>query len=508
MMAIVDNKKQPSFQTNINLQQTEKTFLYSSSQLVRYWNIYCISPKSEGVGYKHSPVPTAQKFIQQLAANFPARDIQDRLLFYFNPNKSHVDLSTRAQAGLCLRAYVSAAILQACKKIANLFGGEKRFTYHDLLPFVLNDDGKTPIVLDKDQKTQLVLKQNGEVYTWAHNFFSVKILQTYNPDSESRMSLDNWVYLQTKQHPEIKAFLSELGFKDLSDWALLNKAGAKQMERLSVRDRLLVEAFHRVYRRDRVQQHSRRSRRCPDPSSSQLQEMLTYLQSKGIIINTTIKLMKELKQVAIQLRQYDIWNSKEPLEVQDPHTGYHTLRPDLPTNSQDEVDIEQQELLDFLRDSLQWALCNAIRQEIGACITRLEKSKHYAKFAKQFIPGLQLYYCQKMSLKDIVPKLGMTTWDQARRVLNPGELLCKVRTLTVQQLLERILQIAAQKGLTQLPPHPDYCKTLVEEIEAYVDEEIFTEAAEEIRAGKNRMLNSAYAQQLRLYLRLGMAHGA
>jgi hypothetical protein len=468
--------------------------------LSKYWKIWCISLKSEAVGYEYSLVPTAQEFIQQQVVNITDGDIQDTLLFYFYSKKSHIDLTSRAHAGLCLRCYVSTPILKACQIIDNLFGGDKQFTYQDLLRFVLNDDGKTLVVLDSDHKNQLVLDENGQVKTWAYKFFSVKVLQTYNSDSKSRMSLDNWTYLQTKQNPEIKDFLSEFGFKHLSDWALLNRVRNKQLEHLSVRDRYLVEVFHKVYRRDRLQQQSRRVRKCPDPLNSQLQEMLIYLQKVDVTINSTMELMQELKQVAIQLRQYDIWSYREPLEIEDPTTGNYTLRPDLPTNSLNELDIEQRELLEFLYESLNSALSKAIKQEISERITRLQTSRNYANFAQQFIPGLQLYYCQKMSLKDIAPKLGMTSWDQARRVLNPGELLAQIRTLTVQMLLESILQIAQKQGFTQMPPQPDYLKTLAEQIEAFVDDEIFTKAAEEIRTGKNRVLNSAYAQQIRLYL--------
>jgi hypothetical protein len=69
----------------------------------------------------------------------------------------------------------------------------------------------------------------------------------------------------------------------------------------------------------------------------------------------------------------------------------------------------------------------------------------------------------------------------------------------VQQVLDKTLEKAQDLGLTKIPPEPDYLKTLVEQIEAFVDVEVFKEAAEEIRAGKNRSMNSLYAQQLRLY---------
>lgn len=462
----------------------------------RYWNIWRISPTRETVGYKSCLVPTAQEFVEKVA-NSQNQDIQAALLHYFHNKKTAVNA---ALAGLCLRCYVSDPILKACQRIDNLFGGEKRFTYQDLLRFVLDDDGQALVILDSDRKNQLILDENGEAKTTAYKFFSVRVLQTFKSDSQPRMSLDNWAYLQTQQNSELKDFLSEFGFQHLSDWALLNRARPKQLERLSVRDRHLVEVFHAVYRRDRLQQHSKGARKCPDPSSAQQQEMLTRLQQTNVTINCTVVLMKELKQVAIQLRQYDIWSYREPLEIQDPHTGSYTLRPDLPTDSLNELDVDQREFLEYLHRHLSLALTGAIEQEIGDRITGLQKSHKYARFAQQLIPGLQLYYCQGMSLRDIAPKLGMTSWDQARRVLNPGELLSKVRTLTVQQLLDSILKKAVEMGLTKLPPEPNYLITLAEMIEAFADAEVFQQAAEEIRAGKNRKMNSAYAQQLRIYL--------
>jgi hypothetical protein len=227
--------------------------------------------------------------------------------------------------------------------------------------------------------------------------------------------------------------------------------------------------------------------------------MLTRLQERNVIINNPVELMKELKQVATELRQYDIWSYRESLDIYDPDTGSYTPRADLPTDSLNELDVEQQELSKFLYQQLSLALADAIEQEIRAAINKLEKSKTYAPLAKQFIPGLQLYYIQGLSLKEIAPLLGMSSWAQARRVLNPGDLLSKVRDSCVQQVLDKTLEKARDKGLTKIPPELDYLKTLLEQIKAFADEEIFSEALAEIQAGKNRQMNSLYAQQLRLY---------
>ena len=465
----------------------------------RYWKICQISLVSESIGYTTRLVPTAQEFIGQFSDS-QSGNIQTTLFSYFH-TQTAIDNPRRAAAGLCLRCYVSSPILRACQKIDSLFAGDKSFTYRDLLPFVLNDDGQTPLVLDKDGKTQLVIDEKGQTKTTTYPFFSVKVLQTYQHDSPSRMSLDNWAYLQTKQNRELKNFLSEFGFKPLSDWALLNRARTKQLEQLSVSDRHLVEVFHAVYRRDRRKQRQKGAKRCPEPNQAQLQEMLTSLPQKEAILNSPSELMKALKQVAIQLRQYDIWSYREPLEIQEPDTGSYVLRPDLPHDSTNEINVEQQELLQFLHKQFQVALGRAIAQEMRTTLAKLQKSKRYAPLASQYLPGLQLYYCQGKSLKEIVPQLGMTSWDQARRVLNPGDLLSRVRASCTHQLLERILKKASEKGLTKLPPEPDYLKTLAEQIEAFADEEVFQEAAAEIKTGKNRSLNSVYAEQLRFYFK-------
>jgi DNA-directed RNA polymerase specialized sigma24 family protein len=455
------------------------------------------------LGYKNCLIPAAQEFIQNfIQNNIPSAQevaVQAALLSYFYAKSAPVMTRTQAQAGLCLRCYVSASILKACHTIDHLFGSGKSFTYRDLLPFVLNDDGKTLVILDRDRKRQLVVMGDEPPQVSTYPFFSVEVLRTFKPEAQSSLSLDNWTFLRTKQNAELKQFLAEFGFQHLSDWALLNRARPHQLERLSERDRHLVNVFHKVYRRDRRQQKAG-SKRCPDPSNEQLQEMLAELQQQNVAIFTASELMPALKQVAVQLRQYDIWSHRVPLEVHDSDTGRDTIRSDLPTSNADEFDLEQQALLMFFHQQLDLALNAAIAQELCDRVAALERSKKYAPLAPQFIPGLQLYYNQGLSLKEIAPMLGMSSWDKARRVLNPGDLLSKVRALTVQRVLDRVLEQAQQKGFATTPPEPNYLRTLAEQVEAIADQEIFQTAVEEMRAGQSRSFNSVYAQQLRVHL--------
>jgi hypothetical protein len=469
------------------------------SALARYWNLWRISPSSETIGYQLHPLPIAQSYfeqqLQQLDQSPGDSVIQAMLLSQFREN-IELDRVSRAQAGLCLRCSVSYSILWACKKLGNLFGGNRIFTYRDLLPFVLNDDGERLILLDSDGKTQLLVKPVGDPQPIAFKTFSVEILRSFKTNSPIRMSLDNWAYLQTKQNAELRAYLSEFGFQSLSDWTLLNRASSRQLKQLSERDRAIVEAFHAVYRRDRRAKRSGTGK-CPDPSLQQLEEMLTQLSQVTI---TPQQLLVALKQIAVQLRQYDVWSNREPLELKDADSNEYVIRPDLPNSSINETDVEQQEFLDFLREQFQLILTQAIECEIESMIANLERSRWYAPFAAKFIPGLYLYYGQNLSLKEIVPHLGMTSWDQARRILNPGELVRRVRSSTMQRLLDVVLQKAEQQGLTQNPPEADYLRSIIEQIEIYIDTEVFQAAAEEIRAGQNRSMNSIYAKQILNYI--------
>lgn len=466
----------------------------------RYWNIWCINPASEELGYETCWVPVAHEFARNHLSIAQDEAVQSILLAYFHAKSATVTTAKiQAEAGLCLRCYVSTAILKACRTIDHLFGSDKSFTYRDLLPFVLNDDGKTLVILDCDRKTQLIVRSDESSQISTYPFFAVEVLRTFKPGEQSSLSLDNWTFLRTKQNPELKQFLAEFGFQHLSDWALLNRVRPHQLARLSERDRRLVDVFHRVYRRDRRQQRTA-SKRCPDPSIEQLQEMITDLQPQTGTIFTERELMQALKLVAAQLRQYDIWSHRVPLEVYDADTGRETIRSDLPTNNLDELDLEQQALLMFFHQQLDLALNAAIVQELHDRVAALERSKKYAPLSTQFLPGLQLYYEQGLSLKAIAPMLGMSSWDQARRILNPGDLLSKVRALTVQQVLDRVLEQAQQQGFASTPPEPNYLRTLAEQIEAVADQEIFQPAVEEMRAGQSRSLNSVYAQQLRLHL--------
>jgi len=140
----------------------------------KYWKI-CRIGLSSKKGYECSTVPLAQAFWQQQALNSQKANIQTTLNAYFYERNATIEAKDRAVAGLCLRCYVSYSILKACQTLDNLFGGAN-FTYQDLLPFVLNDDGKSLRIIDPDGKTQLALNNQEVTAPSTYPLFTLEIL--------------------------------------------------------------------------------------------------------------------------------------------------------------------------------------------------------------------------------------------------------------------------------------------------------------------------------------------
>ena len=462
----------------------------------RFWTLCRMVPGTDSPGYRKQELVPAQAFFQQLPSA-QAQDEQSLSITLLTTFRGGGDTDPLEQSlcGLCLRCWVSHPILKACMKLANLFGAAGQFSYRDLLPFVLTDDGRSHIARDSNTHEYYVIQETGERQKLDYTAFSLEVLQTYRLSPGKRLSLANWVYLQTKQHPELLNYLAEFGFQKLSDWALLNRVRGRQLAQLSERDRTIVTAFHAVYRRDR--RRYSQSGRCPNPTAPQLTEINGLLQPP---FASHEKLLQTLGQIATQLRQFDVWRSRESLEYLDTDSGQSRLRSDLPTTELSAETEEESALLAMFHTQLMAALKESLQQSLTARIAKLKKSKKYGPFADKFALGLQHYYQEGLSLKEIAPLLGMSSWDQARRILNPGDFLNGVRSRTIQQFLDHVLVIVKQKDLAPWPPSPDYLQQLSEQLEAFADDEIFQAAATEMKAGSHRNLNSVYAQQLLLIL--------
>ncbi|CAA9310090.1 hypothetical protein AVDCRST_MAG94-901 [uncultured Leptolyngbya sp.] len=451
----------------------------------KYWQLVKIDAAEASSGYRLQLMPLAHEFF---TAQFPdvSHDIdaqhsaQNELL-----NLSRADAVPEAdslKAELCLRCYLSHPILQACRRRARLFGPGHGFTYRDLLPFVLNDDGK-PL-------------------RGAFVPFSVEILSSFSTARQG--SLANWVDLRVRRNPELNQFLLECGLRISSDWALLNRANPKELDGL---DRALIEVFHRVYRRDRPQQHRQGMRqKCFDPTEAQLQAMIQALRERQVLMHSAHSLLNQLKQLAYRLRCEDIWGRRgfpltESLEMTDPDTGETSLK-EIPTqaSTSDPETAERLELQSFCYEQLLHCLNQGIRDGIGVRIQTLKQRSRYAHLAQQVKPALRLLYFENQSQGQIAACLGMTNQSQVSRILNPKELLASIRQRTLEALLHRILERVRELNITAFPVPPDYLKNLMHQVSIFVDEQVFETALAELNTSRNRSMDSLYAQHLRQIL--------
>ncbi|MCS6814206.1 MAG: hypothetical protein NZ772_11680 [Cyanobacteria bacterium] len=477
--------------------------------LSRYWEILRLDPAADGVGYKRQLLPLAMEFFQvQGLAPEGLKQMPGRssLLHYTTQQYLHQLFRTQspwnafqaATAGLCLRCYVSYAIVHACQRLARFF--TSYFTYRDLLPFVLDDDGKTLIVLRHHDQQQLGLDADGTMRSLPFPIVSVEILRTYDPNrpAATRASLENWAYYCVRQQGQLKDFIAKQGLCRLSNWALLNRVSHRQLEGFSPHDRALISAFHRVYRRDRRRQHQ--TGKCPDPTPAQLQEMSGYLQQVGINLRGAA-LLHKLQTLAMGLRQLEQWvGGVAPpaisIDELDSETGQVSQLPD-PRAENNVMAIERQEIQDFCHEQLVRSLAQAITVGLSEHVASIQRRPRYAKFANCILQGLWLIYSQGKSQTEIAPLLGMTNQIQVSRVLGLTELLNRVRRHTVEMLFHSLVKLVEDLDLVQIQSQPDYLNNLQTAIESFVDEEIFQAAAAELMTTKGRAFDSLYAQQLR-----------
>ena len=480
----------------------------------RYWQIR-ILPIRERVQLKHhKEIYQAKEFFQ---IQFPRLTCKHTLSREENQLVQTVlweifrfteDIHQRAIAGLCLRCYVSHRIFITCKNIPHIYNisGENLFSYTDLLPLVLNDNGKEMIILDREGKIQYILNHHDgttQAIAKEGEFFSVKILQRFNPYLANKESLDNWTSRLTRQNEEIRSFLWEFGLATPSDWGLLCKYIPRSLsDLLSTEDREIIKAFQSVYRRDRVT--TQQKGRCFKPTLTQLQEMLHLLQQKNINISTQA-LISHLKDIAEILRQD--WLYKKTGSIKTISTGFDDNSTNnylsdrqlpAPTDSYLE-DVELENLQKICQDLFEQVLYNTIVQIINQRTKDLQKSKGYKNFAQRFKEGLQLYYQENKPLSEIA-KIWEIEWSKARRIFKLEDFLEIVQYRTEEAFLDELLQSMNKDKLTKVSHDPDRLKYIQESIREFVWNKTFKEAKAELKASKKQVKNSLLAQNIRIYL--------
>ena len=112
----------------------------------------------------------------------------------------------------------------------------------------------------------------------------------------------------------------------ISDWAILNDTKPKQLQRIlaefhhlsesEIRDScILLESYHAVYRRDRLEQRRNSLKsgqakiqgRCLPPTATQLHEIARLLSAKATLRLGTEEVLNHLQNLAKGLQQYRIY---------------------------------------------------------------------------------------------------------------------------------------------------------------------------------------------------------
>ncbi|WP_088889872.1 hypothetical protein [Leptolyngbya ohadii] len=382
---------------------------------------------------------------------------------------------TRQQAEQCLRCFISNQTEQVCIELEQKFGKQGDFTRHDLFPLVLND---------VDRRISLT---SGETDS-AYQPLAAKILQNFDPE---RSLLSTWTKRTVLYDKQLNAFLEERGIRLTSDWAILNGKRPGSLARLLgnrltpeeiQRQAMLLESFHAIYRRDRLQQgqvngqvKSQAGRRCPPPTSEQLQQMVQFLQGKGIRSLTPVSLMQELRALAGLLRPTHRMTA-ESIDEQGADQ-FQTPEPDEPDT------FLQRYFQEFL-SCLDWSIELTTRDRL----TYLRQKKPPKDNA--FFTALKLFYCQLRSMGEIAPLVGLQQQYQVARLLKLKELREDVRRGTITQMRqqERLKErIGEYLNLSRLAK-------LDAQLDAALNQVIADAAAE--ASSPNRTNRSLFAQRL------------
>jgi macrodomain Ter protein organizer (MatP/YcbG family) len=458
----------------------------------QYWTFLRLEPAGT---YRPIDKPTAQTFLQTTWNDIGDLEIAtdaaiqaELLTLMGDALMGNTLLEAQNLAQLCLRCFISQQIVQTCRSLVNQFGAHYQFQLSDLLPLVLDDDGRVP--------------------STDYPSLAKQILASFQADSGS---FSNWVIRLVRQHREVNQFLLEHGLYLISDWAILNDTPIDRLQKtltefyqLSPSEIAsavaLLESYRAVYLADRLQQRQQNAKRqgqCPPPTPEQLQRIGDRIQTQTGKTYTPETLLSQLCNLAQRLRQYRIAIRSGQLPTQSmdipeiqAKAESQTLDRSQPADSSAPNQFLQQYRQIFL-ESLDTALAKVIQG-------RLDKAKNPEK-AERFLRALDLFYCQRKSMTEIATAIGVGRQDNVTYLLKLKDLRADVRHLMLCQLRDAVREQAKAFA------NPDRLDQLSQELDEALSEQVDQMiAAEEKRAQtpKEFMQDSLFAQRLCHYLDL------
>lgn len=399
-----------------------------------------------------------------------------------------------ALAELSLRCYASHSIEQACIQLEAQFGRNHGFTRADLFPFVLEGNPQRRPAATPPQ-------------TARYQSLAQMIVHSFNPDQGN---LTTWTTRLVRRHHGLNAVLLEHGVYLVSDWAILNDTTPAQMERIlaefhtlsepEIRQaRGLLDSYHRVYRRDRLQNRKAGAKgRCLEPTLEQLQQMLHIPLSpaaapEGGLSPTPAQVLGRLKTLAEQLRQYRIYvrGGPAPTTSLDRPLLETGAAPQLAMDSEDPASAAQNEFLVAYRQQFQASLDQAIAHILDQRYHQLQRRQPLK--VKHYLIALHLFHCQGQAMTKIAPQVSLKAQYQVSRLLQLKELRAAIRHQILLALRDRVWAQA------QAYTDPDRLKALDHQIDealqAQVDQ-VLQEAAAEASVPHHRPTHSLYARRL------------
>jgi len=409
-----------------------------------YWTMLKLSPNGR---YQTSVQPVAQQFLQ---AQFP--DL-NRLTLDDNRLQQHLFNLPQPEAQLCLRCFVSYAIVSACESLVRQFGTHHRFQLDNLLPLVLDDDAA--------------------LQPSSYSPLSLHILKTFQAGNST---LYSWAIRCTRQHPDVKQFLLEQGVYLISAWALLNDTKPDHLATILAQFHRwhpaevqqacwVLTSYRAVYLPDRLQQRQQHGDRtvCSVPTLEQLQRMSEMIQAETQVKVEPNALLKQLQTLAQHIREYRLaqrggfqaGKSFDEPEIRE-QLEYQLIE------KPDDATTEQWAFLQHYRQKFQIVLYQATATVIQ---DRMQKVNS-AQRRNHFLLALQSYYCQHLSMGEIAAQLGVRGQDTISRLLN----LKPLRTDIRHQMLRHLKAIVFQQAAQYITP--EQLQNVDQQIQMALDEQL------------------------------------
>ena len=411
--------------------------------------------------------------------------IQKQLMVIARPSGNSTPVQTNRYAELGLRCFISKQIEMTCVQLEMQAGELHGVRRAELLPLVLDDDGRDWHEIPSEIGYRSVARQ---------------ILDTFDPE---RASLATWTIRLVKHHRELNTFLLECGVYLLSDWAILNDTLPSKLRRVLSGTQPLTEpeietalavldAYHGVYRRDRLMaRQSGAKGQCPEPTEEQLNEM-----GERLGIGPASRVMRELRSIADRLRSYRIAVRTGRIKTLSIHGNGDEDSREMslaaPNLEESESDRAADDFVQHYRHAFSEALEKAIQSAITDRVQALKASKK-----QDYLVAMRLFHQEGLSMTAIAAHVGLAAQFQVTRLLKLKELRELVRHKMIELLKHYVKeQASAFVTLEQLESLDSKIETaLIEQVDLLMAEDA-AQAQSPKSYGKGSRFATVLCQQL------------